>query len=513
MLQLQNEHTYWFANRVDQLDIVARRIEILQTGGGVFQSVLNFYGIPGVGKTALLTELSRHARLGKWQRPGIAPVLSAFTDLAAVALQRENYQAGPEALALQMAQIESQTKVVSLSSDFKVALADFRKQQITNDQDEEAWYRVRQAAKRVADSFVLHVSELIKKKPILLLFDNSDKFPTDAFDWLEFEVFSPLVQIDRVLLVLAGCSPVRWKRFEVRRRVYLSRLNPPDDRVQLVSQQAPSWSKVADNIVQLTFGLPTANETVVEALDEIAGRQVVDAGTFDQFRPKLMERLSTNLVENRLWKDVDRNLWPVFRLVAPLRQFDITTLRNILPKLMPDDFAQWGGNQYLVMLNRLIDTSLVEWSTERKAYILDDTLRHILALDMETRALPRAIEIHRIAVALYDEWLAAATDSRGSYLVEWLYHRAKGYALDGKELTTVAALATADLQHQLTRLYDRPGKSDERDQDSVRRLLNELSLDDELAMLVGKQGRDSMVQRVQEIEKILMARLTAGTAS
>ncbi len=434
MSQPQREIANWFANRADQIEILARRIEILQTGGGVFQSVLNFYGIHGVGKSALLTEFDRRARLGQWPRYGIPPVQSALVDLASVAEQHESYQAGPEALAIQMAQLESQTKVVS--QDFNRALADFRNQQVTDDQDEEAWYRARQAAKRVADSFVLYVSEQGKRKPSLLLFDNSDRLPPDAFDWLEFEIFSHLVQRARVLLVLAGCSPVRWKRFEVRRRVYLGKLNPPEERVQLVTQQAPSWSKVADNIIQLTFGLPTANETVVEALDEIAEPQIVDAGTFDQYRPQLMQRLITDLVENRLWRNVDQKLWPVFRLVAPLRQFDVTTLRNVLPKLEPEQFAGLSGNQYLLMLNQLIDTSLVEWSTERKAYILDDTLRHILALDMETRALPQAIEIHRIAAALYDEWLAEAAESRSSYLVEWLYHCAKGYQLRGAAAVT-----------------------------------------------------------------------------
>jgi hypothetical protein len=155
MAQPQREIAHWFANRADQIEILARRIEILQTGGGVFQIVLNFYGIPGVGKSALLTEFDRRARLGQWPRHGIAPVHSALVDLASVAEQHESYQAGPEALAVQMAQLESQTKVVS--QDFNRALADFRNQQVTDDQDEEAWYRARQAAKRVADSFVLCV--------------------------------------------------------------------------------------------------------------------------------------------------------------------------------------------------------------------------------------------------------------------------------------------------------------------------------------------------------------------
>lgn len=497
MKQPQKAVQSQFTNRTVELEIVARRVEILQKGGGVFQCVLNFYGIPGVGKTALLSELDRLAASGHWPGHRLQPVLSALTDLATVVSPDQLHRAGPEALASQMKQLDDQTQIASMA--FYDALNDFHRQRITDLDDEEAWYRARQAAKRVADSFTSFVYDQGKKlnQPVLLMFDNSDRLPPDAFDWLEFEVFSPLVQSDRVLLVLTGCSPIRWKRFEVRRRVYLGKLHPPEQGAELVRQQAPSWSKVADNIVQLTFGLPTANRTVVEALGEITAP--VDGNNFDQYRPQLLKRLVTDLVEKHLWQNVDHELWPVFHLVAPLRQFDVTTLRNLLPHFDSERFGKQGGNFYLLMLNRLIDTALVEWSSERKAYILDDTLRHILALDLEIRQRQRSIDIHARAAELYQRWLTDVPENRSSYLVEWLYHRVKGDELKGQEQSDIAAHAMKDLRDLLERFYHPKGDGDERLFDSASRLVNELDCDDELAGLIGKQARDEMIRSIKEV--------------
>lgn len=500
-----------FTNRVTELEIVASRIETLQRGRGAFQCVLNFYGIPGVGKSEMLGEIQRLARTGNWPGRRLAPVLCALTSLDAGASSDTSHLSGPEILATLIRQIDEQPSIPKPS--FYDNLDALRKEISAPLQDDEAWYRERQAAKRVADSFNIHLYQKTQKlkQPVILLFDDSDKAGSEVLDWLEFEVFSPLVQTDKVLLILAGSSPVRWRRFEVRRRVYLGKLHPPQESIRLVSQQAPQWTKVADKIVQLTFGLPTANETVVEALNQIDKRRPIDTSTFDQLRPELMERLITDLVERRLWQDVEQELWPVFHLVAPLRQFDVTTLRNILPQFDPERFSGRGGNYYLLMLNKLIDTALIEWSTQRKAYVLDDTLRHILALDMEIRQPELAEKIHQRAAELYERWLAEVPESRSSYLIEWLYHCAKGYALAGNDQILVGNRSTEELRRQLQAIYSQPSQpngSNERLLDCTRRLVNELSLDDELMTLVGKQARDNIVQLVQAIESNLVSQHT-----
>jgi hypothetical protein len=508
MKQQQLQPQVQFTNREEELGAVAYRLEILHGGGGVFQCVVNFYGIPGIGKTRLLVEILHRAQTGSWSGRQFAPTPSALTDLAGEHVFLYPDRGGPEVLAHQMRQLEQQTK--QHDAQFFKALKTFRAFEAPSPYDEEAWYTFRQEAKRVADAFSLYVYRHAKqqRQPVMLLFDNSEKLPVEAFDWLEYEVFSPLVQTDRILLVVAGRSPVRWKRFEIRRRVLLHKLDllPPKEREQLVIQQAPSWERLAPNIVKLTFGYPWGNQTIVEALEQLGKPQVIEPDDFEQYRPELLRRLTTEVVESRLLEDIAPDLRCAFHIIAPLRQFDVTTLRAVLPEFAPDQFGERGGNYFLMMLNRLVDTALVEWSAKRKAYVLDDTLRRILALDLETQDADLSQCIHQRGAELYRRWLEEVSESRSTYLVEWLYHRAQVLRLGGKDQAEIASKVQRDLRTVLDRFYRQATFEDDRLLDSASRLVNELEWDDELTTLVGQRAMSRMVQAVKEAIPALKAK-------
>ena len=512
MKQPQLQPQVQFTNREEELKAVAYRLGILHGGGGVFQCVVNFYGIPGIGKTTLLAELFHRAQTGRWNGYQLAPTPSALTDLAGDRAFLNPHQGGPEVLAHQMRQLKQQTG--QYDAEFFKALKAFRALEVPDPYDEETWYTFRQKAKRVADAFSLYVYRHAKqqKQPAMLLFDNSEELPVEAFDWLEYEVFSPLVQTDRIMLAVAGRRPVRWKRFEVRRRVLLRKLHPPEKHEELVKQQAPSWSRLADNIIKLTFGYPWGNQAVVEALEQLGKPQAIEPADFERYRPELLRRLTTEVVEDRLLADVAPDLRRAFHIIAPLRQFDVTTLRAVLPEFAPNQFEGRGGNYFLLMLNRLVDTALVEWSAKRKAYVLDDTLRRILALDLETRDAELSLRIHQRAAELYRRWLEEVPESRSTYLVEWLYHCAQALRLQGKDQPEIAPKVQQALQAVLDRFYRQAAMEDDRLLDSASRLVNELERDAELTTLVGQRAVSRLVQAVKDAVPALKER-PSGSAS
>lgn len=469
-----------FANRDWELEAVLYRLDILRSGGGVFQCVINFYGIPGIGKTRLLQEIQHRAQ----------KIVASLTDLAAF---RDGHRAGPEILADQMRQIEQQVGPSEIG--FQKALQAFRAHPVPQDPyDEAAWYEFRQKARQVADAFALFVYRYAKQpqQPVMLLFDNSEAAVGETFDWLEYEVFSPLVQTDRILLVVAGRSPVRWKRFEVRRRVLLRKLNPPENG-RLFEKPGASWAPIAPKIIQITFNYPPANEAVVAELERVP---ITDQETFDRRRPALIQRLMAGVVEEKLLAGVDQDIRQVWRIAALLRQFDVTTLRRVLPEFEPE-FAGRGGNYYLPMFNRMVDTALVEWSAERKAYVLDHTLRQFLALDLETRDPDLARRVHEYAANLYRRWLEDAPESRSARLVEWLYHQAQALRLAGREPPEIAAGLRRALQPVMDRFYHPITVEEDRLLDGARQLIEELKRDPDLPGLLGKENLTKLVAKVE----------------
>jgi hypothetical protein len=477
-----------FADRDWELEAVFYRLGILRSGGSVFQCVVNFYGIPGIGKTMLLEEIQHRAQ----------DVPAALTNLRTF---RDGHRAGPEILADQMHQLERQTQLSD--AGFQQTLRAFRAHPVPKDPyDEAAWYEFRQGAKRVADAFSSYVYRYAKqpRQPVMLLFDNTEAVIGETFDWLEYEVFSPLVQTDRILLVVVGRSPVRWKRFEVRRRVLLRKLNPPQDG-KLVKEQAASWQKVAPNILQITFNYPPANRFVAEELERMGLPPTMDEDVFRDHRSTLIRRLMTDVVEQNLLAEVDDEIRMAWRIAASLRQFDVTTLRRVLPEFEPE-FEGRGGNYYLLMLNRMVDTALVEWSAERKAYVLDDTVRQFLALDLETRDPDLVQRIHERAAELYRHWLEDVPENRSAYLVEWLYHEAQILRLKDKEPPEIAASLRRTLQPVLQQFFRSITAEEDRLLDGARQLLEELKRDPDLPRLLEK-GKFS--EWVTEIEKAIPA--------
>jgi len=497
--------TRTFLDRLGELKAVTDRLYILHGGGSVFQCVLNFYGILGIGKTRLLDEIHQRAWTGKWQDHTLPPTFSALTDLAqGPDLSREKafmnpYRRGAEILADQMRQLEQQTK--EHDKKFFEVLKAFRTLYVPeSDDDEQTWHDFAHKANQVASAFSLYVYRQVKqrerqKQPVMLLFDNVDELPSQVFDWLEYEVFSPLVQTDRILLVCAGRSPVRWKRFEVRRRVLLRKLSPPDDGALLERPQT-SWSTVADQIVEITFNYPPANDAIVAELERMENAKAIDLETFNLHRPGFI-KLMVDVIEEKLLTDVDSDLRQAFRIIAPLRQFDVTRLRAVLPEFDPERFGDRGGNYYLLMLNRMVDTALVEWSVLRKAYVLDETLRRILTLDVEAQNIELVEQIHQQAADLHHSWLEENTESRGGYVVEWLYHRAQVLRLQGRNPLEISEAIRNDLQRVLDKLYRVGEPGDGRLLDSARRLVEEIKRDPDLPALLEQEMIPKLVEAVE----------------
>jgi hypothetical protein len=487
----QLAHSINFIDRDWELEAVDHRLNILRSGGSVFQCVLNFHGIPGIGKTSLLEEIQRRARENVDRGRSIA---TALIDLAAYG---NRYRGGPESLADQMGQLEQQTHLSD--TRFAFALKAFRLHPTPSDPyDEAAWYEFRQNAKQVADAFRLYVYHLAEEAnwPVMLLMDNTDAAPEDVFGWMEHEVFSPLVQTGLILLVVAGRSPVRWKPFEIRRRVLLRKLNPPETH-GLVRQEAAAWEHVAPNILKITFNYPPANQVVARELEQLGLPETIDETSFRDHRMTLIQRLMSDVIDKRLLAGVDADLRLVWRTTAPLRQLDVKTLRQVLPEFEPE-FEGRGGNYYLLMLNRMVDTDLVEWSKERNAHVLDNTLRRFLVLDLETRDVDLALRIRSHAAEVYHQWLEEKPDQRSAYIVEWLYQRAEMARLEGKNTAKIASIVCNDLQAAL-REYYRPIMAEDDDLlDSAQQLIEAMKHDTDLPGLLGKESISRLVGEVEQ---------------
>lgn len=461
-----------YVNRVEQIDEVKRRLNTIRLGQTVFDSILEWYGIPGIGKTTL----AQNAIAEYCHRMEVP-----FACLDFNPEENENagkYSADPILL------LEDIFKGIGVykPTDFLKTLERYRQ---ATDEHLRA-----EREKRVLDEFLHYVNELLKDDPVALLFDTTDKAAPETVTWLEESVISPLCRTGKCIIVWTGRFPQRWKRFEVRRRVASSKLDPllPEATAE---QVGPTKVK----IYQFTFGHPMANERVAEAIE----RFEAEGQPFQE--EDLVNELVDKVIDKYVMEGVPLELNAACRVLAVVRQFDVIVLRRILSKFV-DYFREMKDTLFLGLVGRLSETHLVEWDAVRKGYALDETLRRILALHLRLNQPEQYLQVNKVAADIYDEWIERVRENRSVYVLERLYHQANIASAEGKSSARIASKLERELENYLERYYQ--DKDQEFAYSSTTRLYQELRKDDELRKLVGGKGFAQLQKTIEQHRSALM---------
>jgi len=428
MAAISPARIYKFVGRKEQIGLMEDCIGIVQYGGSVSWAVINFHGVVGIGKTALLREL--------------------------------------------------QTRIIS--KELPCAFIDFAEPQSRTS--------VREAAANLTKDH---------HAPAVLFLDTLEKAEPELLDWMEDEVIGPLIRTDRALVIAASRIPHRWKQFEVRRRVYaapLDRFDEPTTREQLPEQ----YSALASRIMRLTYGHPFGNVYVLQDIQKIeqeVGRPF-ERADFDEYQTRLVQELVEQLIERVVMEGVSPDIKQAYRVMALARHFDVNVLRRLLTRFVQEPFADKSAAYFLGVVGAMVKTTLVEWSSARRGYMLDDTIRWMLALHMKLTNRQRYEQINQELIGLYDEWIERVPENRSGFIIERLYHEACLESVQGVNAADIADRLCGLLKGYLDRYYPMVEGGEMPHGRTV--LMEELDKDDELA---GFLPRDRMTCLVEVVGK------------
>lgn len=453
-------------NRAEQISQVRERLNTVRLGRPVFDSILSWHGIPGIGKTTvgqMIADLCQEMS-----------VPFARVDFNPEENRRASRYPGDAVLILE-------DIFVGLGKHepaaFREALDRYR-------QAEEVHLR-QERLKRVVEAFLGYLNELLGKGAMVVLFDTTDRADTEVVAWLEENVISPLCLTGRCVIIWTGRFPQRWKRFEVRRRVASEKLEP----LPLKATEEQVGRPVGARIYKLTSGHPMGNEEVADVIRDYQARGQ-EAKEHD-----LVNVLVDRVVDKYVFKDIALDLNAACRILALVRQFDVVVLRRLLSKFV-DAFKDMREALYLGQVGRLTETHLVEWDSVRKGYALDPTLRHILALHLRYDQPERYLQVNREAAVIYAEWIERVRENRSVYVLERLYHQAHIALAEGQSPAQVSGDLRQELTGYLSDYYvdsDRAFALRSTDQ-----LCQELNSDEELKEIMGEVGFEGLVRAVEQ---------------
>jgi hypothetical protein len=476
-------------NRSEQVEELGSAIHRIRLLGSIFQTVLEWYGSPGIGKTTLVEMLGEEC-----VRQGVPYALVDFNPGRNP--EADRHQADRTVLVNEMMQALEGTAAPAAADPAPVyqAITNYRSTP-GGDEDE----RRQLALYHVTRAFVAYANCLMQGDPIVLLFDETERAAPDVAAWLEEWIISPLAQWGRCLIVWSGRRPQRWKRFETRRRLASRELDVFDKQTtaelfQKNSRYPDRTRSLSEQVRRVTRGHPFANMVALRQLDTlIEAGEAPDVGRFPDYERDLLDGLVQNFVDAYAFKDVPMELADACRMLALLRQFDVILLREMLTHFVPS-FAHYQGAEFGELLTRLRETQLVIWDDKRKGYALDPTLRSVLTEHI-WRHQPRLFaDVNHLALEVYRDWIQRAGDNRGVYIVEELYHQACLNRVPD-QLAPAEYRELGNVLEEQLREYPQPDLALRAS--ALERLEHELEGDLELTALIGQNISDRLVTLVR----------------
>lgn len=391
-----------FVNRTQELGIVADLLGEPKAEPTAIETMAkdclaNFYGVPGIGKTALLAQiytLYRHH----------LTLLTIVIDLRTLSEQSIALKANSD---LHRAKIHFIRTVAQSIQTKKLVRNTSTLRQLKNlsaNSDD-------QAIDQAMATIVAMLSGL--NKLVMLLLDSWEYAPEAMLAWVERLLLLPLIRSERIFCFLGSQVALRWRQFEVRRRVQAHELHPLG--VSDTSAQIGCGEELQNLVFELTAGLPLANEIVHEYLE----RNPATAEWLTEHREVIARNIIAETQE-RVVTGMPEEIKPIFRILSLFREFDVNTLQIILPQFL--DMSGRSQSALLQAIKQLLATRLVNWNDTLRAYQIDPTIRKIFARALAWEKPELHTSIHAAALAYYEDLVREVPSNRHVYICEYFYH-------------------------------------------------------------------------------------------
>lgn len=453
-----------FVNRDFELSFVREQIRLVQEQGFSSEPVINYWGVRGIGKTWVLSHLL-HTYKFRLQT-------SYFRPTCAVLYSAENSRAN-----------QLSALVAHLSQELLAQLGS------ALDLDEQSLIERSLNSGELVD-LATAISAFAKRFLPIVMVDDCECF--DAEQWKAFVggFIEPLVPSGRVLIILAGRRQApRWSRFEVRNKVA-----PPErtlirafNKEAVINQIGHADYTVSREIVDLMYPYTAGNPQIVDAI----ARHVIEwtprgedfsalKAWFDQRRTALAQILQKAL--DQLLEHTPQHLLPYLQAVAPLRFYHLAAMRNMLAG--QEDGGRYADGYYHQILRDLdINTEVVWWERERRAYVTSDVVRQIMSRHQLLADPKGYVERHTIAVQMYRRWVTTFPQASEEFIVEIIFHQACLY-LEHRDI--------AHLQEQTTKHLS--FANDHLNLERFHTLQRQLEGDREIFDLCPPQVRQQLIQ-------------------
>lgn len=268
----------------------------------------------------------------------------------------------------------------------------------------------------------------IKQSPAVFFLDAIDMVHRSIWRLLERKVIGPLMTTGKHLFVLTGREGITWERLETRQRVRIEQLHSFDrqsveDLLRSMNGK-PDLAPLSSEVHRLTGGLPIGSYVIHEQIRKLQNRdnKSFDKATFREYEAELVKTLESVLRE-RIFQAYSSEIINTCYALALVRSFDQALFRLVLPRCL-GVFRDEPENTYGSFWNKLNSTQLFVEDETCNRHHLEPALQSVIRRYMRMYQAEYYKTGHDSALASYQELIPKVADRRNHYILEALYHEA-----------------------------------------------------------------------------------------
>lgn len=282
---------------------------------------------------------------------------------------------------------------------------------------------------------------LLKDAALVLLVDNIESTDEQQVDMLE-NILKELILSSSIFIVLASQSELSFHhQRNVRRKLTPQPLSLLDKTLSAhyFLTHLPTFPQ-QERLYIWTRGHPLAMEELVQAINEHGGR------ADEPMHPQLIQRLLDALITRRLRERVPgEQEWfeTMLRLLAVPRRFNVIFIRVLVERFAPDSYRLSSSVEYMTLPQKIGQvTGVLQWKRELAGFTLEEPVRTLLLLQLKIQFAERYRALN-VFLAERNWQYARETEhieDRVQYEKEFVYHHLTSAADDGKVEAAIEAL-------------------------------------------------------------------------
>ncbi len=401
-----NTQSVEIVNREDELRAIDDTLYRLTTPDRLLpKQILEFNGIGGIGKSALLQKFSQACKAK-------ANLRHAFIDFAEF---------------LEEKRIDINKVVVRIVQQIDIRNDLFN--QIVDNASNQS--NPHESTPKLIEYLEFILKSPLRETPLVLIFDSVDEVDEKVQDWL-VDLVEQTIDAGKILFALASkISLGLLEKPSLEKKIYSFYLKEFDQESTLrqlqnfshfdKSENLQTWTKA---VFRMTHGHPLANVVVVSEAHKrqyhpqhINSKQYEFARLIDQrvVIEKVFHGYGTKQID-----DFRERLTP---LSIP-RRFNLVSMGKLIEKFSPQYAlkSSWHYSNYIRELQA--ETSFVRYSGKKSAYTVDPILRSVFLLTLKNEDPKKFNAIHEFLIELY---INSITDAKGTdktkFFLEKIYHQ------------------------------------------------------------------------------------------